>query len=211
MATTRPDLRVGDTERESTATSLREHYAQGRLSTDELDERLDAALSATTQGQLEQVTHDLPPIQPAPSATPPPPAVTVSGRRADRDAARAVTGLVSLVVLLVVVAVALHGGHHVPRNILTLVIALLILRGLVFRVFGHHHHQHRPHQHRPHQHWDHHEAQYGSHDDGDDDRFERSSRPGHEHHHERHHSRSGRGYSYSYRYEYNHEYPGESR
>jgi Domain of unknown function (DUF1707) len=207
MAAIRPDLRVGDTERESTATSLREHYAQGRLSTDELDERLDAAFSATTQGQLEQVTHDLPPIQAAPPVTPPP-AVTVPGRRAGRGAARAVTGLVSLVALLIVVAVAVRGGHHVPRNIATLVIALLILRGLVFRAFGHHHHQHHPREH-----WDHHEAQYSSHDDSDDDRFHRSSRPGHEHHHEHHRGRSGHGYSYSYSYrqEYNQDYPGESR
>ena len=147
MAATRPDLRVGDAERESTATVLREHYAQGRLSTDELNERLDAAFSATTHGQLEQVTDDLPHIQPAPPAPPPP---VVPRRRAGAAVARAVAALVTVVALLAVVTVALHGGAHVPRNIVTLVIALLILRALVGRAFGH---QHRDHHH---QHGDHH-------------------------------------------------------
>jgi hypothetical protein len=203
MAATRPDLRVGDAERESTATALREHYAQGRLSTDELNERLDAAFSATTHGQLDQVTDDLPNLQPAPSA-PPPPEVAVPGRRPGRLAARAVTALVTVVALLAVVAIATRGGVHVPRNIATLVIALLILRALVGRAFGH--------QHRHHQRWDHHAARFNSEDDGDDerfDRFDRSGRRRHEHHHEHHHSRSGRGYSY--RYEYHYEHPGDSR
>ena len=204
MSTTRPDLRVGDAERDSVATALREHYAQGRLSTDELDERLAAAFSATTQGQLEQVTDDLPPIESA-ASVPTPPGVTFPQRRPGRGAAQAATGLLAVVALLGVVAIAAHAGHgeHVPRNIITLVIALLILRGLVFRAFGRHHHQHRSHQH-----WDHHEAQYGSEDDSDDDR---SGRPGPGHHHEHHHGGRGHGYSYSYRYEYNHDYPGESR
>jgi hypothetical protein len=208
MAATRPDLRVGDAERDSTATALREHYAQGRLSTDELNERLDAAFSATTHGQLEQVTDDLPHIQPALAA--PPPEVAVPGRRPGRLAARAVTALVTVVALLAVVAIANRGGVHVPRNIATLVIALLILRALVGRAFGHQH------QHHHHQHWDHRADAFSSEDDGDEDRFDRSDRSDrsgrrrHEHHHE-HHSRSGHGYKYSYRYEYKYEHPRDSR
>jgi uncharacterized membrane protein len=205
MAATRPDLRVGDAERESTATALREHYAQGRLSTDELNERLDAAFSATTHGQLELVTDDLPHIQPAPPAPRPP---AVPPRRAGAAVARAVAALVTVVALLAVVTVALHGGAHVPRNIITLVIALLILRGLVGRAFGH---QHRVHHH---QRWDHHAAVQGSEDDGDDDRFDRfdqSRHQRHEHHHEHHRSRTGHGYRYSYRYEYDYEHPRDSR
>jgi hypothetical protein len=197
MAATRPDLRVGDAERESTATALREHYAVGRLSTDELNERLDAAFSATTHGQLEQVTHDLPHIQLAPAVPPP----AVPSRRAGAAVARAVAALVTVVALLAVVSVALHGGAHVPRNIATLVIALLILRGLVGRAFGHQHHHH--------QHWDHRADADSSEDD--DDRFDRSSPRRHEHHHDHQQSRSGHGYKYSYRYEYNYEHPRDSR
>jgi hypothetical protein len=76
MAAT-PDLRIGDADREAGATALREHYAQGRLSLAEFNERLDAIFAATTQRQLDGVTHDLPHIRPA--ATPP--AVTGAARQ----------------------------------------------------------------------------------------------------------------------------------
>ncbi|HEX4811656.1 MAG TPA: DUF1707 domain-containing protein [Nonomuraea sp.] len=56
----RDDLRIGDAEREQTMAALREHFAQGRLTHDELDERLDQALAARTGRDLAQVTADLP-------------------------------------------------------------------------------------------------------------------------------------------------------
>ncbi|NUR83379.1 MAG: DUF1707 domain-containing protein [Nonomuraea sp.] len=56
----RDDLRIGDAEREQTMTSLREHFAQGRLTHDELDERLDQTLAAKTARDLAAVTADLP-------------------------------------------------------------------------------------------------------------------------------------------------------
>ncbi|GAA2104439.1 DUF1707 SHOCT-like domain-containing protein [Actinomadura alba] len=56
-----PDhLRVGDAERDEVAVSLHDHFAQGRLSREELDERLEAALGAKTAGDLREVTRDLP-------------------------------------------------------------------------------------------------------------------------------------------------------
>jgi Domain of unknown function (DUF1707) len=60
---TRADLRIGDSDREAGAASLREHYAQGRLSLTEFNQRLDAIFAATTQGQLEHVTRDLPHVR----------------------------------------------------------------------------------------------------------------------------------------------------
>ncbi|GGO70797.1 DUF1707 SHOCT-like domain-containing protein [Nonomuraea cavernae] len=54
------DLRIGDAEREHTMTALREHFAQGRLDHEELDQRLDQALTARTAGELARVTADLP-------------------------------------------------------------------------------------------------------------------------------------------------------
>jgi Domain of unknown function (DUF1707) len=53
-------LRVGDAERDEVTTALHEHFAQGRLTRDELDERLTATLSARTVGDLRAVTRDLP-------------------------------------------------------------------------------------------------------------------------------------------------------
>ncbi|HEX4658318.1 MAG TPA: DUF1707 domain-containing protein [Streptosporangiaceae bacterium] len=53
-------IRVSDADRERVAGRLREHFAQGRLSTEELDERISAALSAKTFGDLRRIMADLP-------------------------------------------------------------------------------------------------------------------------------------------------------
>jgi hypothetical protein len=54
------ELRIGDAERDQVTTALHDHFAAGRLSRDELDERLDSTLSAKTRGDLRKVTWDLP-------------------------------------------------------------------------------------------------------------------------------------------------------
>lgn len=56
----RPELRAGDADRERVAAELRAHCAAGRLSLDELDERLAAAYAARTYGELRELTLDLP-------------------------------------------------------------------------------------------------------------------------------------------------------
>lgn len=56
------DLRIGDTERDAALAQLREHYAAGRLTYDELPGRLDAALAARTRQQLDTVLADLPAV-----------------------------------------------------------------------------------------------------------------------------------------------------
>jgi hypothetical protein len=53
-------LRIGDAERDAAAADLGEHYAAGRLTLDELNERLDAIFAAKTFGQLSKVMADLP-------------------------------------------------------------------------------------------------------------------------------------------------------
>jgi hypothetical protein len=55
-----PALRASDAERERTATLLRDHAVAGRLTPEELDERLDAAYAARTVGELEERARDLP-------------------------------------------------------------------------------------------------------------------------------------------------------
>jgi uncharacterized protein DUF1707 len=52
--------RASDTEREATVTRLREAAAEGRLTVEELAERIDAAYAASTQAELEPLTEDLP-------------------------------------------------------------------------------------------------------------------------------------------------------
>jgi hypothetical protein len=72
------NVRVGDAERDAAATQLREHYADGRLTLDELNERLDQAFAARTRADLNTVTRDLPYIS-RPAASPP----AATGRLSD--------------------------------------------------------------------------------------------------------------------------------
>lgn len=59
-------MRASDAEREAVTARLRDHYAEGRLTHDELDERVSAALSAKTFGELRTLTTDLPGSAPVP-------------------------------------------------------------------------------------------------------------------------------------------------
>jgi hypothetical protein len=54
------DMRVGDAERDAAANELREHFASGRLTQDELNERLDRTFAAKTRGDLSGLFSDLP-------------------------------------------------------------------------------------------------------------------------------------------------------
>lgn len=63
-------LRVSDADREAVAGDLREHYAVGRLTLDELHERLDLVLTARTGADLDGVTADLPRLARAGSPRP---------------------------------------------------------------------------------------------------------------------------------------------
>lgn len=60
---TEPSLRIGDTERDAVAAELREHYAHGRLTLEEFNQRLDAAFAAKTQRDLSRLTSDLPHVR----------------------------------------------------------------------------------------------------------------------------------------------------
>ncbi len=55
-----PGVRAGDADRDAAAAALGEHFAQGRLTLDELNARLDATLTATTHGELSRAARDLP-------------------------------------------------------------------------------------------------------------------------------------------------------
>ena len=64
------NLRVSDAERNEVADRLSRHFSEGRLDESEFKERLDAAMSAKTQGDLAGLFDDLPPLG---SEPPPPP------------------------------------------------------------------------------------------------------------------------------------------
>jgi hypothetical protein len=66
------DIRAADEDRERVATTLRTHCEAGRLTIDELDQRLGHAYAARTLGDLDALTVDLPalPTPPAPLIQP---------------------------------------------------------------------------------------------------------------------------------------------
>jgi hypothetical protein len=55
-----PDYRVSDQQRERAGQELREHFAAGRLTQEELDERVQQAYAARTEAQLRALLDDLP-------------------------------------------------------------------------------------------------------------------------------------------------------
>ncbi|HKP89561.1 MAG TPA: DUF1707 domain-containing protein [Thermoleophilaceae bacterium] len=63
-ALSRGQIRVSDAERERAVDTLREHYADGRLSSDELEERIERAYSATTRSDITALMRDLPSVVP---------------------------------------------------------------------------------------------------------------------------------------------------
>jgi hypothetical protein len=68
-------IRISDADRERVTGRLREHFAEGRLTQDELDERVSATLTAKTFGDLRPIVADLPePVPAAPRGRRPGPA-----------------------------------------------------------------------------------------------------------------------------------------
>jgi anti-sigma-K factor RskA len=110
----RPEPRIGDVERDAAIRALGEHYAAGRLTKEEFDERSDVAVRARTDSELRPLFLDLPPLYAGPAPVPPGPArVQVPWGPAYQGARRQhprgprwqSLPLLPLLVLLVVVAV----------------------------------------------------------------------------------------------------------
>jgi hypothetical protein len=55
-----PDMRAGDQDRDRTVSLLREAFAEGRLTNDEFQLRLDRAHDSKTFGELAELVDDLP-------------------------------------------------------------------------------------------------------------------------------------------------------
>jgi DUF1707 SHOCT-like domain len=56
------EIRASDADRDHAAETLREHFAAGRLSEDELSDRIDAVYAASTVRELDGLRSDLPPL-----------------------------------------------------------------------------------------------------------------------------------------------------
>ncbi len=153
------NVRVGDADRDAIAAQLREHYADGRLTLEELNERLDQAFAAKTKADLNTVMRDLPqatrpaagmpyggtawqgPAWPGPMATKPGQDYGNGGwggsqgnqrRCGQRSAFAPLMGLVWLVLILGSVFLFGLGGGDRPLAIILFFAAL----ALVKRLFG---------------------------------------------------------------------------
>ncbi len=60
----RPDVRVSDSDRHAVVDDLQRHTADGRLTLDEFEERVDEALRARTGADLDAALRDLPSVAP---------------------------------------------------------------------------------------------------------------------------------------------------
>jgi hypothetical protein len=96
-------LRASDQDRETALGVLRDAYAAGRLRPEEFDQRVDMAFAATTWGELDGVTADLPAASTCRRDTARPPSGTAkphSGASALRWFLAIHAILVSLIVLM---------------------------------------------------------------------------------------------------------------
>jgi len=91
------DLRIGDAERDAAMEQLREHFAAGRLTLDELTERIDGVLAAKTQTQIDALMMDLPRPRRSPSHAP----------RTAQDPSDTARYLVAMLVLFALAALVL--------------------------------------------------------------------------------------------------------
>ena len=119
-------LRASDADRERVIARLRDHFAEGRLTRDELDERITAALSARTFGDLRVLMTDLP--GPAPAATP---AMTLPRAAAGPVFVRRGPRLLPLAMLLLLVATLGSGGGFVFLALFQVVLVFSLLAGVV--------------------------------------------------------------------------------
>ena len=98
--------RTSDADRDRVAGLLRDHFAAGRITSEELDDRLTATLNAKTFGDLRRALADLPEAAPVPG-----PASRVPPQVAPRWAARRRgPRLLPLAVLAIVAAVLIPGA-----------------------------------------------------------------------------------------------------
>ncbi|MGH3447071.1 MAG: DUF1707 SHOCT-like domain-containing protein [Nocardioidaceae bacterium] len=124
------ELRIGDAERDAAIASLAKHYAAGRLTHAEFDERSDLVLKARTGSQLHNLFTDLPQERPDPPRQARQSGPRGAGRSSRRGSWRPWAAIPLLPIICIVVGVTIL-AHVVMWP-------LLIIAGVWF--FGGHHH-----------------------------------------------------------------------
>ncbi len=112
-------LRASDAERDVAGEELRRHHADGRIDTDELQERIHRCYSAKTRGELDQLLADLPREPDA-------------GERSPADQSRR-WWLVAAVSLLTLFLAAGSGHNHQGLGIVPLLVVAFVACRIVRR------------------------------------------------------------------------------
>lgn len=109
-------MRIGDLERAAATDRLAAHAAAGRLSTEELETRVDAIHQATTAGDLLDVERDLPGRQP--------------GHPSGRATLTRVVAILAAISVMAAIAVATvwHGRPGPPPLLLLAIVVLIAIR-----------------------------------------------------------------------------------
>ena len=126
--------RASHADREQVISALKAAFVQGRLTADELDERVGQALAARTYAELAALTTDLPAdptpaLQPAPA--PPPAPARRPQNPAARRAVKAGAGAVGVTVIAVGAAIAVAGE---PAAAVFIVVFMLVLAAVTTAV-----------------------------------------------------------------------------
>ncbi|MDQ6606477.1 MAG: DUF1707 domain-containing protein [Actinomycetota bacterium] len=124
-----PAYRVSDHQRERAAEEIREHFAAGRLSEEEMSDRLGAAYRAKTDQELSAIRADLPALP----ATPAQQKAEIAQRRAhlQRRLLQQTGGGLSVFAVCTVIyfAAGSHRGQFWPIWILIVVLMPLLRSG----------------------------------------------------------------------------------
>jgi hypothetical protein len=128
-----PALRASDEDREETAAEIREHYASGRLSSDELSQRLELAYRAQTVGELQLLRADLPKLPAGPESS----RAELAARRSELGRHLVQQTGAALTPFLVCVAIwLLSGANGSFWPVWLLLVALIPLMRNGWRLYG---------------------------------------------------------------------------
>jgi len=122
----RMDVRASDAERDAVVESLRGHAQAGRLTSEELEERVELALAAKTRAELATLQHDLPQ-----------PARRIAARPQPRqEHHRGPTPFVPIAILLIAIWAVTGAGYFWPIWPLLWFAFIALMRGGHTRVTG---------------------------------------------------------------------------
>jgi Domain of unknown function (DUF1707) len=129
-------IRASDVDRDVVVTALRDAYTQGRLTLEEFDERMTAAYSSKTWGELRKLTEDLPaqpilgadvPGRPMPPPTLPTHPPRNNGIEPPQQRRRRPAPFFPLVALWVIFALASHNAQEFVGPTIALIVAFIFI------------------------------------------------------------------------------------